>query len=261
MMMSKILRSATVLVLLFLLLYREPSQAYPQVPTYKLEEMNRVLDEVRESKQLPDLTFMASPAEPSNQPAPSILLRRFEEVQKNVFKYHFLQLRYCVSCGVVMDYSQKTLFFGPTFFEHFQKAYSDHLEEYLDFKIAREFAVYIYGLSVDQGTRRSINGNRPLPEVEFDFDPKNPDRIKNAAERALVSAEMDVYALLIMKRMGHQKPNDLLKSDRELLQEMREFKKEKGEEAFASLGLSIQSYEASEAAKSQVIERLWRNKP
>lgn len=189
-----------------------------------------------------------------DQPVDAEVLNIFLQIERFVFgRNGVLQIKNCegYAFSIGTDYNLKTIFVDPSFLEGRRKKYGTEFRTLIYFVLAHEISHFVAEASIENG--RTINGYSSV-YAPPDIEDRDGQLIPTAAmDSALGHAEVDVYALLILRKMRVQAPAVML-------EELKVYLEQAGNLAvqnFRIVGVMGMEYRIS--VLNDGLKRLWKD--
>jgi hypothetical protein len=180
---------------------------------FKLTEMSQFLEKLKLSPILPERSYNEFEApRSSKRPLSADVKEIFDKVEQAVFgRQGLITLKACADCKFEAYYMEKALYVQHSIVDDLRKKYGAEFPQLMLFILAHEIAHFISESSLDKNGR-SINGFETLQKNT----PLDPDASAEVIKRimspiALAHAEVDVFALLVLKSMGAEMPTVALR--------------------------------------------------
>lgn len=175
---------------------------------FKLIEMRQFLEKLKLNPVLPTRNYSEDEVpKASNQPVSLDVKEIFQKVEEAIFgRQGIINIKTCGDCEFEAFHREKAIYVQPSSIEEIRKKYGAKFHLLLQFILAHEIAHFVSESSIDRNGR-SINGYQTLTK-DIPFDPNaNVEVIKRTMSPiAFAHAEVDIFALLILRSMGTEMP-------------------------------------------------------
>lgn len=179
---------------------QDASKTQQDVVPFKPEPVQKLLATFKERQDFPVVEGKKKKVR-KGRSLPDWLHSDFQAIQQALFNHPVLELQSCRGCEITSDSSQKIVFADPDFINETMSNKSYHSpRSLLSFIMAHEISHYLYDLTIHEvhPQGQSLFGYPPL-----EFNSARPLDESQVYELAMAHAEIDYYAIVLLKEMGY----------------------------------------------------------
>lgn len=234
------------IILIGLITVSAPSSTYADNLNFDYQPMRTFLEDLRHKGQLPDRNTGMSLITQDDESNSLETQELFATLQKSIFgSSDLIKLKSCKTCEALADYDSRIVYVQPSFIQKLQKEYGSSAIILNKFILSHELSHFVQEASIGHGkdANASLNGLPSLFQGEIALESEN-------LPSHLAHAEVDIYALLILRNFENLRPLVILDLFDKFIQEAKD---ENNPESTAALN----DFKVRKAKIRQALNELW----